>query len=299
MIDDDAEISLGSVYREQWGAIGVPFKTTGILLNARVYRPFENLNIHLGMLYLNDQSGDAKMLVNRLHLSLGASYELGQNTFYFSVDNALVSREFNATKLTFPAQYDRSIGDFNESLSSNENFNNQKGNAYRLSLGLAYQRIVNELWTIKAGFSLANLNQAGIGFYTEEIEGNQRLNSQLTAIYAFRPHLDLTPYLAYSRLKRASETVLGSGLRFKTQDLGNVKSIEPFLYSRLGVQRNIDALILGSYLELGNFLIGASYDFNISNLELASNYQGAFELSLSYKIYGKSIQTKPIPCERL
>jgi hypothetical protein len=49
---------------------------------------------------------------------------------------------------------------------------------------------------------------------------------------------------------------------------------------------------------VGNFDIGVSYDVNISELEVASNYQGGFELSVFYTVKERQIQKRRLPCVR-
>ncbi len=46
--------------------------------------------------------------------------------------------------------------------------------------------------------------------------------------------------------------------------------------------RNTDALIVTGNFEINDFNFGVSYDFNVSPLNRASSYRGAFEVSLVY-----------------
>jgi hypothetical protein len=44
-----------------------------------------------------------------------------------------------------------------------------------------------------------------------------------------------------------------------------------------------DAIIPVAQMELSKFIIGVSYDVNVSKLVVASQYRGGFELTLSYR----------------
>src|SRR5690606_35741178 len=55
-----------SVYRQQWQSIGVPFTTSAINYTRNFYTPINALIAFGGIQYTNDQSGDAKLLNNRI-----------------------------------------------------------------------------------------------------------------------------------------------------------------------------------------------------------------------------------------
>jgi type IX secretion system PorP/SprF family membrane protein len=294
----DGDIQVASVYREQWGAIGVPFVSSYLIVNSKIHRLNDQFGVFGGFQYLNDRSGDAKLNVNNLNLNLGISYFLDENTFCIAIMNGLVVKQFNANNLTFPQQYDRNIGGFNESLDHGESFNSDQLNYYNLGVGLSWQRIISNNWTILTGFSIDNLTKGKESFFEESNTKKIGWGLQGEANYRWKKTISLVPYLSYYKSYSASELVFGSGLKFKTRTESNVSFIQPFAYLRSGVNRNSDAIILGSYLGIKQLSIGASYDFNISNLEIASNYQGGFELSLAYIFKGKSINKRTIPCER-
>jgi type IX secretion system PorP/SprF family membrane protein len=295
----EGDFQVISVYREQWGAIGVPFVSSYLAINSNIFRINDQIGLFGGLQYLNDRSGDSKLSVNDLNFNVGLSYFLGENTFSFSVMNSLVVKQFNVNGLSFPQQYDRDIGGFNELLANGEAINSDQINYYNLGVGLSWKKVLTDNWTIISGLSFDNLTQANESFFSEGNSKEMGWSIQGEAKYKWKKAMDLIPYLSYYRTQSASELLFGSGVKFRSNQESNISYIQPFGYLRAGIGRNLDAFIIGSYLGIKQFSIGASYDFNVSDLELASNYKGGFELSLVYIFKGKSIEKRAIPCERL
>lgn len=287
-----------SVYRQQWQAIGVPFTTSAINYTRNFYTPIPALIAFGGIQYTNDQSGDAKLLNNRFALNLGAAYESDFGTFVFGVSNNLENKSFNQSGLTFPAQYDRNTGGFNEQLANGENFVGEQLSFYNLNIGLRWLYTLSEKWQLNTGFSVQNLTEPQESFMGSDNTKNRGYGIQLLADHAYSERINLLPYFSYHRAQKASEAILGTALLFNTASFGAVDNIKPFLYLRTGFSRTTDAIILGSQLKLGNFQLGASYDFNISNLELASNYKGGLELTLLFKADYKKLKERRLPCVR-
>ena len=287
-----------TVYRQQWSTIGEPFTTSTLFFTKQFYSPIPNLNYFGGLQLTYDKSGDAQLTSTQFTLNLGASYQLDKNLFTFAVSNGFVLKSFNQNGLTFPEQYDRNIGGFNENLASGENFNAQDLNYYDLGFGGTWERELNDKWSLTSGFSMAHLTEPQESFYDSDNRKNLGYGLQFVAEHLLNPSINLYPYLSFYRAKGASETILGSAILFNTSTFGPIENIKPFLYVRTGIDRLSDALIVGSYADLGNFQLGASYDINISELELASNYQGGLELSLIYTAKNKELEQRRIPCIR-
>jgi len=287
-----------SIYRQQWQAIGVPFTTSAINYTRNFYTPIRSLMAFGGIQYTNDQSGDAKLLNNRLALNLGAAYKNDFGTFVFGISNNLENKSFNQSGLTFPSQYDRNTGGFNEQLANGESFVGEQLSFYNLNIGVRLEKSLNERWQLNSGFSVQNLTEPQESFMGNDNTKNRGYALQVLADHQLNSQMNLLPYFSYHRAKKASEAIVGAAVLFNTAAFGPVDNIKPFLYLRTGVSRTTDAIILGSHANLGDFQLGASYDFNISDLELASNYKGGFELTLLYKADYKKLQKRRLPCVR-
>jgi len=287
-----------SVYRQQWRSIGVPFNTASFFFTKKFYTSDPALSFFGSFNYTNDQSGDGKLSINLLSLNTGASYRLGKNIFSIAVNNSYTLKSFNEGQLTFPGQYDRTIGGFNKQFSNGESFEGGNTSFFNLGLGSSWERRISNRFNLISGFSVSNLIEPSESFYELDNRKNRGYGLQFVGTYSLSEHYDLEPYLSFYRAGGASETVVGSAIILNGSSLGPVENIKPFVYLRTGPDRNSDALILGSYADWGNFQLGASYDFNLSDLEIASNYRGGFELTLAYTGKERKLDTKRIPCVR-
>ncbi len=286
-----------SIYREQWGVLGRPLTTTGLGFLAPL-RQLGPINLKLGVQVLSDLSGDARLKSDQFTINVLTDYELGNNLFGLSLGNGMVMRSFDAGQLSFPSQYDRNIGGFNTDLPNYEDLSNQQQSYFKLNLALYWLRKLSNRMQVETGLSLRQLNQPEINFLSSADQLKTGLGVQSILSYNLNTRWIVKPSVSYYRLQKASETVFGGSLKRMLSPQSKVKSIEPFLYSRLGVSRNVDALILGSNISWAAFTLGLSYDVNVSGLQVATNNQGAFELSLRYALEKRSITHKKIPCER-
>lgn len=287
-----------TVYRQQWQSIGVPFTTSSIFLTKRFYSKILPLQFYGGLIYTNDQSGDAKLTANDITLNLGASLKRGRDAFNFFISNTYSNKSFNQNGLTFPSQYDRSIGGFNENLGSGEFFQAESTSYYDLGVGGLWKRELNDKWRITSGASVLHLLEPEETFFNSGGQKNMGYGLQFEADHDLSQFLNLFPYVSFYRAKGASETIIGSSFLFNTAVFGPIDNIKPFLFVRTGIDRLSDAIIFGTNATIGSFQLGASYDFNISELEIASNYQGGFELTLAYTHKGPQHKRRRIPCER-
>lgn len=296
-LNQKSKIQFNSVYREQWAAIGIPFTTIGFAIDAPVYKISNEIQLIGGLLFLQDKSGDAGLLWTQFNLHTGLRYSSGRDQIIFSLRNTYQSKSFQLNSLKFPDQYDRSIGGFNNALPNGESNLNDQTSYYQLGFGTKWHREINTLNAFDIGWSMLQINSPSESFMGSTNVLSPAWGIQLQWDYQWKSTINLRPWINRYQEKKAEETIFGSGVAFEFAS-DKVREIEPFMAIRSGISRNLDALIIGSYLKFSALLIGASYDINLSELELASNNRGAFEITLRYQVFEKTINQKSIPCVR-
>lgn len=287
-----------SAYRQQWQSIGVPFTTGSISFTKKIKTSIPVLEGFVGFNYTNDKSGDAKLTANQFQLNLGTSFRYLQHRFTLGIQNAWITKSFNQGGLSFPSQYDRSTGGFNEALSTGENFAGEQTSFYDLNVGLLWETELNKEWELATGLSFNHLIAPNETFFNEDNQKNRGFGLQALATKKLNERLELEPYLGYYWAEGASEMLVGSAIYFPLEGFKKVDKVAPFVYLRTGIDRNTDAFVVGSRVLFGKFDLGLSYDVNISELELASNYQGGFELALIFTGVNPKLKNIRIPCER-
>jgi len=102
--------------------------------------------------------------------------------------------------------------------------------------------------------------------------------------------LDLIPHAIYIKQQQAQEKDLGLYSEIKLpSDNGLIMGV---------MYRFNDAAIANVGYHFDNYIVGASYDFNTSQLSSATSGQGGFELSISYVFHKRIQEPEPI-CPRL
>lgn len=296
--DFDGKIQILSAYRQQWQAIGVPFTSSTLFGTAKIKSSSPALSYFIGVDFNHDRSGDAKLSFVDMGINVGANYAYENNVFGFGLGTSIIQKSFDQSGLTFPSQYDRSIGGFNSDLASGEGLLAENLSYFDLNLGFSWKKRFNESWELTAGFGLLHLLQPEESFLGQNNQKAMGQSFQVGAVHGINSKLELLPYLSYYHTDAASETILGSALKWDTPYLGPIDALSPFLFVRTGLGRKTDAAIIGTNFYVSNFNIGVSYDFNISELELASNYRGGLELSLVYTADYQRLVKRRIPCER-
>lgn len=287
-----------TAYRQQWQSVGVPFTTGSLFFTKKFRTSIPVLDWFAGISYANDKSGDAKLTMNQFQLNAGASYRYLQHKFTFAIQNSWVAKSFSQSGLSFPSQYDRNTGGFNENLSSGEAFAGENTAYYDLNIGATWETEFGNDWKMTSGLSLNHLIEPKESFFDEANQKNRGVGGQFLAEKKLSERLTLHPYVSYYWARGASEMLLGSAVSFPLEGFKKIDELKPFLYVRTGIDRMTDAFVVGSRASFSKFDLGLSYDINVSDLELASNYQGGFELSLIFTAKNPTLKNIRIPCER-
>ncbi len=283
-------------YRTQWRSIATPYKTLSIGYDQKVRLFYQDFSA--GIYLVNDNSSYAFLAVNKVYLSIAYHKRIKKNEFHIGIQPGYTFSSFNKENLTFPNQYDHSIGSFNGNLSSGENNLDEKISYLDINIGAAWNGIFGRLQPM-AAISIFHLNNPKQSFLNERNRLPLRISLYGGGKYILNDNWTILPHLSYMFHKNANEFLLGSNIDMKLH-LNNLKiqSIYGGLLFRDGFRMQPDALIFIAGFTLKNFNIGFSYDYNISHLRLASNTHGALEFSLIYINKASFIPKTTLPCER-
>ncbi|MEQ8324605.1 MAG: PorP/SprF family type IX secretion system membrane protein [Vicingaceae bacterium] len=287
----------GIMHRDQWRSIADPYVTTMGFFDRKFYLYSKRINA--GIIMAQDRSGRAGLTHSKIYLNLSYHIENGRSTLMFGIQPGLVFKYFDASNLTFPEQWDQSAGYFNGQLNNFENgFNNRSINYFDLGAG------VN--WTLdlpgiqpSVGFALFHLNQANESFNgaVSRLKTRQVIHANARVKVSRKRYF--LPEMSMNGQNRANSFMAGF-IYGKAYSGQSVIIREAFfgLYARTGYERNADAIIPMIGIIHGHWRTALSYDINISNLNLATESKGAFELSLVYTAPNTIPKHAAIPCER-
>lgn len=284
-------------YRDQWSSIleSKPFRSVAAGFDMK-YNVIGRDFVGFGISAVQDQGGTSNFNINRGHLSVaymkqvgggryrtddqyliaGGSFGFGQH----SIDNRIwFSEEFNSTT----GRPDP------ENIGSGELFEMDgvlQSDVYLdFNAGLMYYALFGDNTSIYVGGAMNHLNVPNVSLlaggkeelYTRWIGhagGEIPLNNELS----------IMPALQFMGQGPSFEGTFGANFRYSNRDWYEL-AIRAGLWSRLvntPSGQSMDALIFAFILEMERWNFGLSYDATTSNLNIANNSRGAFEMSLIY-----------------
>lgn len=294
----EGEWQASSAHRRQWASVTFPFITSTLYLNKKFHLPKRSIKLHAGLLYIQDQSGDAELTIDNFLAHFGGTYRYLQHQFSANTQFGIVSKQLSDGNLTMPGQFDRETGGFNINLPGGEALESTSLSFFDLNLSLGWKYRYNEKWEVGSGVTVRHLLQSEASFLEENNQIPMGVGVQLFATYFMNDQNRLKPIFYDYRRKKSSETLIG--LEWEHTLSKNQSPFDAYYlgtYTRQAIGSNTDALILGGGVELNAFRLGVAYDINLSDLELASGNRGGVEFQLIYTGKIKSLKKIAIPCE--
>ncbi len=288
VINGDARISAN--YKNQYPQLNNAYKTTALSADMRT-----DNNVALGINVLNQAAGDAGFNYFSAYGTFGYSITVsndGNQKVSFGLQAGVINRSFDPNKLQFGNQFNPE-GGFDPSIPSNERFMTNNATVFDAGAGVFYydgNPMTNA--NIFGGLSVGHLSRPRDPFATEG--SNAKLPLRYTAHAGVRikasDNFDVIPHAIYIRQQHAQEKAIGAYSELKMlNDNGLIFG---------GMYRFNDAAIANVGYHVSSLIIGASYDFNTSSLNRATNSRGGFELSISYVFRKRISDPEPI-CPRL
>ncbi len=284
-------------YRNQWASIlkSNAYNTYSVSYDMRM--PLGRYdNFGWGVQFWGDRAGESDFSTLEGKLTLAYSkrisgYRKKSNYLTVGLDAGVAQRSINFLNLRYGTQNDN--GTFDPNLPSFENFELNNFLFADLAAGLLWYSILNETDNFYIGGVFSHLNRANQSF------GNLNDEDQFEAYYSkitihaggefmLSDKMGLVPGLVMFSQGPSLQINGGTSVKLKLGKGRNSKqAFHLGLWGRLsntfkGI--HMDALILSARFDYDQFSLGFSYDVNVSSLAPASNTNGAYELSLVYKI---------------
>ena len=290
----EGSVRVSGIYRSQWGSITTPFSTPGVSLDFAT-----NKSMNFGASVLNQTAGDG-----------GYSYTTGYGSAAFTglrwgtngtqhvvlgIQAGFINRRFNPSKLKFGDQWNPITG-YNPNTSQDFLVSGQsKLSAATFDAGagaLYYDGRPGRKANGYLGFAASHLTSPKdyFGGNGEKLPVRWTVHGGIR--FQLSDNVSLTPNALYLRQGTAQETMIGAYTQVKAA---------PELDLMVGANyRFKDAIApyVGFYYK--NFIFGASYDINTSDLGKMTNGASAFEITLTY-IGKKKVkaQAENFVCPRL
>lgn len=294
----NCNVRLTANYRSQWGSVlgNNAFKTYNVSYDQRI-AVGRNDFFGIGGTFWGDQAGQGNFSTLTGKLSASYSKKMGgyrKKSHYLVIgaEGGIAQRSIAFANLRWGAQHDGQ-GGFDENLNSLEPEDFQPNFLFAdMAAGLLWFSTFDENNNLYFGGSFSHLNRANQSFRQDAGEIDDlysRFTFHAGGEFLLSDRVGLVPGIIAMKQGPSFQLNTGTSLKFLLN--GNRRNYQAFqlgLWTRLAnkVETGIlsDAMIISTRFDYNNFSLGFSYDINVSDLEIASNNNGAFEFALIYKI---------------
>jgi type IX secretion system PorP/SprF family membrane protein len=283
------DIRITSAYRNQWQSVTVPYRTFG--LGFEFKKPIsENSDdfFTYGLQMSNDVAGDSRLSRTQIFPVFNYHKSLSGKSYLSAGAMAgPVMQRFDPSKLNFDDQFVN--GAYSAANPTKEVFNNTKLTYWDAAAGLCFSSIAGENTRYYIGVGLFHFSQPKVAF---QKQNDIILNKKFVVNAGFAAPLSdenrLIMYADYF-MQGGSRQVQG-GLMLN-HDLVQYDEDQTIGISGGVFYRGKDAFMPVVKLDYYQYSIGMSYDVNTSKLKSASQYRGAYEVTLSYKAFNNKYNT--------
>lgn len=298
--DYDGDWKFGGLYRSQWPDIEKAFSSATVFYDQQIAD-----KLSAGIVLINDQAGLIRLNSNKVylsgayHTSLGKE-KAGNNTFRFGLQLGGVYKSLDPAALSFPDQFDRDIGAFNGDLTTDERVLNNSLFYMDINAGINFRFNQTGKISPSIGFAVLHINNPSDSFLGDKEKLPQRYIADISLNWQLGEQFYLRPFAMTTVHATANETLFGADLLFSFyENPTTITGAFLGLSTRIdGVDVYNDAVIAKAGLNFGNIRLGFSYDYNVSDLQIATDGFGAVELSLIYMAQSTRLREIQVPCDR-
>lgn len=273
----DNDYRIGANYRNQWGAVGTPFKSMSVWGDAQLFTgKFENGWMGVGGALYRDAAGAGNLINTSAYASVAYHQMLGYSSLLsIGFTGGFISKRIDIAKLSFDNQWNGQF--FDATIPSNEPFAFSQTSYADLQAGINYAYFASEKFYVNAGLSAQHINRPRESFFDPLVSDaslDMRYTAFLNASVKIGESWIVNPNIYLSKMNTASEIVLGVNANRDLSGDGSRQMI-------LGLyMRNGDAVIPVFGFQLNDTRFTFNYDATVSTLKAANNTRGAYELSI-------------------
>lgn len=289
------DIQANTAYRNQWNSVGYAFQTTYMSAEVRIIpdKRIPKGYWGMGIAFLNDAAGSARMTQNALGLNFAYHILLQEgHTFGLGLNTGVAFNSISGTNGRWASQFDGV--EYNMIIPSGEQFSAVTYSVFDVGAGLLYTFNKKEAYMTKndsrrvnAGISAYHLNRPQHSFIDRDVA---KLPIRYVGFFNMVYGLDNTklvvePGVYYQQQGKARDILAGSMLKYVLKDQSARTTAYEASMIGLGLfYRNFDALVARMSYEQFGFKLSLGYDFNISSLARASRGFGGFEIGLRWTL---------------
>ena len=276
------DLRVSAAYRDQWSSITVPFRTSAVSIEYKIPVNEKNDYLTVASLMSVDAAGDINLKRTQFKPAINFHKSLSGNrdtylsgAFMFGI----VSSHFDASKLILGDQYRN--GAYDPTNASSQTITNTGYSYWDMSAGLCFSTSINDHTNFYIATGMTHVTNPVIksttGSVPDAVPSKISINSGIHAQTGENGHV--MAFADYFVQGGNRQLLAGCMYGFNIAEYSNS---EPDIFYMGSFVRWGDAIIPAVKIGLAHFDLGVSYDINISKLNVASNWRGGLEVTLSY-----------------
>jgi type IX secretion system PorP/SprF family membrane protein len=279
----NGDLRIAMQYRDQWGAITVPFRTSSLSIEHKTSIGKGNDFITIGSQMSVDGAGDIRLKRTQILPALNYHKSLsGNKDSYLSLAfmGGPVFSQFDPTQIKFGDQYQ--AGGYSSSNPTMQVLSGSGYNYWDLSTGISYTTVFGTALRMYVAGGISHINKPVIKSLATTINDAilPRYNFNLGINGKINDRDYITAFADYIS-QNGNRQIIG-GVLYGFSTTTNYNDEEPNIFYVGSFLRWGDALIPVIKLSFNHMKIGLSYDVNVSSLKTSSNWRGGLEISMSY-----------------
>jgi type IX secretion system PorP/SprF family membrane protein len=267
-------------YRNQWGAVPVPFNTFVAAVDGQALRKSRvNDWLGLGLVVLNDKAGEGSMSMTRIQVNTAYHLGLGKKQMLSAgLGVANVMRRVDVSQLVFEAQWDGFT--FNPGMTNMEPSQGGRASYLDFSTGIDYVYFPNKYAYLKGTIGVDHVNSPIESVFKGGNVVKPRTNAMVEANMVLSNGMIFNPSLYFTTQSKSWQALAGGNVTIPLFDSKDSENLVLGVYYRVQ-----DAIVIMAGYEYKRIRFTASYDYTVSNLGQYISHNGAFELGIAFRAY--------------
>lgn len=271
----DGDYRITGIYRSQWSNVMTPFSTAGFSADFTT-----GSHLNFGANFLNQTAGDAGYKYLNAYATIAYSgLRFGKDQSQqvcFGIQAGLLSRRFDPSKFQFGDQWNPITG-YNPGATTADVISQTSSSVVDIGAGFSYfDGSADKKVNLFAGAGAFHLTKPEDPFVNSSIKRFLpiRYSAHIGARINISENASVIPNLLYLRQGTASEKMIGLFAQLRANEYTD------FL---VGANYRVeDALSPYAGVAFQNFVVGVSYDVNMSELGKSVSGTNSLEISLTY-----------------
>lgn len=276
----DLRVSMS--YRDQWGSVTVPYRTTSLSIEHKIPVGTSHDLLTISSQMSVDGAGDIRLKRTQILPGIAFHKSLSEeNDTYLTAAfmSGPVSSQFDATQLKMGDQFRN--GSYDASNPTSQRITNTGYSYWDVNAGLSFSSTIKNKTNYYVAVGMTHITNPTIKSVTGNADGfispKISFNAGINAPSGDRGHITAFTDMFIQNGNRQLLCGVMYGINLIDYDNGDPDILYVGSFMRFG-----DAVIPVVKLGLNHFTIGVSYDVNISSLNVASNWRGGLEMSITY-----------------